>query len=121
MAACHIAPKQKKKLIGDVGETLVKRFGKRTYYEPRDVRRAAEICGYEIDVHCWAYVIFTSADDFQALHEAAGEVCDYVQMKTEILTDLAAGASFLPIDIDLSWLSWPDIDLSSVFDWFDAK
>jgi hypothetical protein len=42
-------------------------------------------------------------------------------MKTELLTDLADGSSFSLLDIDLSWLEWPDIDLSSLFDWFDLS
>ena len=40
-------------------------------------------------------------------------------MKTELLSDLASGGGFSVPDIDLSWLEWPDIDLSSLFDWFD--
>jgi len=48
-----------------------------------------------------------------------GETWDYVAMKAEVLADLAGGLDFDWIDIDLSWLEWPDIDLSSIFDWFD--
>ena len=41
-------------------------------------------------------------------------------MKSEVLADLAGGASaFSLLDVDLSWLEWPDIDLSAIFDWFD--
>ncbi len=40
-------------------------------------------------------------------------------MKTELLTDLASGASFSIFDLDLSWLEWPNIDISAIFDWFD--
>lgn len=42
-------------------------------------------------------------------------------MKAEVLADLSKDGSFLGIDIDLSWLEWPDFDLSSVFDWFDIS
>jgi hypothetical protein len=75
--------------------------------------------GYPIDVVCWAYCMFSSPADFTSIHEALGETCDYVDMKTELLADLASGGSFLGMDIDLSWLEWPDIDLSDLFDWFD--
>ena len=119
MPACHIKPDDKKALIGAVGQELVRKQGKKNYYKPDDVRRAAETCGYPIDVHCWAYCIFSSPEDFRALHDAAGEICDYALMKAEVLGDLASGASFSLFDIDLSWLEWPDIDLSSIFDWFD--
>ena len=63
--------------------------------------------------------MYSSPSDFTAIHEAAGEECDYASMKTEVLSDLSGDGSFLDIDIDLSWLEWPDIDISSVFDWFD--
>jgi hypothetical protein len=120
MPACHLAPKDKKALIDHVGKELVQRHGKRKYYEPSTVRRAAEVLGYPVDIHCWAYCIFTSAEDFKALHDAAGETCDYVKMKAEILADLAGGP-FDWIDIDLSWLEWPDINLGGIFDWFDLS
>lgn len=119
MPACHIQPKDKKALIEAVGRELVRKHGKRKYYTPADVGRAATTQGFPIDVHCWAYCIFTSAEDFKALHDAAGEACDYVAMKAEVLADLATGGTFDWIDIDLSWLEWPDIDLSAIFDWFD--
>lgn len=118
MPACELKPSDKKAYIGAVGEELVKRHGKRKYYHPDDIGRASTARGYPIDYACWAYCIFSSPSDFKALHDAAGEVCDYTAMKAEVLTDLAGG-SFAIFDIDLSWLEWPDIDLSGIFDWFD--
>lgn len=119
MPACHLKPADKKAFIGDVGKRLVGTYGKKKYYEPSQVKKAATDCGYPIDIHCWAYCFYSSPDAFSALHQAAGEACDYVAMKTELLTDLASGSSFSLLDVDLSWLEWPDIDLSSIFDWFD--
>ena len=119
MPACHLEPKDKKAFVGAVGEELVQRHGKQKYYKPSDIRRAAESRGYPVDIHCWAYCIFSNHHDFTAIHEAAGEVCDYAAMKAEVLTDLASGASLSMFDVDLSWLEWPDIDLSSIFEWFD--
>jgi hypothetical protein len=121
MPACHLEPKDKKAFIGAVGEELVRRHGKRKFYEPSAIRRAAESCGFPIDIHCWAYCIFSTPEDFQAIHDAAGEVCDYAAMKAEVLADLAGDGVFSPFDLDLSWLEWPDIDLSSIFDWFDIS
>jgi hypothetical protein len=118
MPACHIQPQDKKKLISAVGRDLVRRHGKQKYYRPTDVRSAAERCGYPLDLCCWAYCFYCSPADFEAVHQAAGEVCNYTAMKAEVLGDLAGG-SFSWFDIDLSWLEWPDIDLSSAFDWFD--
>ena len=116
---CHMPPPDKKKLVGDVGQDLVRRHGKQKYYKPAQVRASAERCGYNVDLHCWAYVIFTTPEDFTALHEAAGEACDYAAMKASVLADLATNSSFLPFDLGVSWLEWPDIDLSSLFNWFD--
>lgn len=119
MPACHLEPKDKKAFVGAVGEELVRRHGKQNYYKPSDIRRAAESRGYPVDIHCWAYCIFSTPEDFKAIHDAAGEACDYAAMKAEVLGDLATSGSFSAFDIDLSWLEWPDIDLSSIFDWFD--
>jgi len=107
----------KKAFVGAVGEELVKRHGKKKYYKPEEVRRAATARGFPVDIHCWAYCVFSDPASFRSLHEALGEACDYVAMKTEVLRDLAGGVFQLP-DLDLSWLEWPDIDLSSLFDWF---
>jgi hypothetical protein len=112
-------PADKKAFISDVGRELVRTHGKKKHYKPAEVRRAADHYGYPIDIHCWAYCFFSSPGDFAALHEAAGELCDYTAMKTELLGDIADGGVFSLPDIDLSWLEWPDIDLSSIFDWFD--
>ena len=119
MPACHLEPEDKKAFIGAVGEELVRSRGKRKYYKPSQVRSAAERLGYPVDIHCWAYCIFSSPQDFQAVHDAAGEACDYAAMKASVLSELAPSGSYSWLDIDLSWLEWPDIDLSSVFDWFD--
>jgi hypothetical protein len=119
MAACHIEPKDKKALVGRVGQELVRRHGKKKYYKPDQIREAAVSQGFPVDIHCWAYCFFATPNDFAALHAATGEACDYVAMKASLLADLAPGGIFSWLDIDLSWLDWPDIDLSSAFDWFD--
>ncbi|GAA5481004.1 DUF6559 family protein [Haloferula sargassicola] len=119
MAACEMRPADKKAYFGAVGEELTRRHGKKKYYSPGEVRRASQDRGFPVDIECWAYCMYTSPDDFAALHEATGEVCDYAAMKAEILADLAGGWTFELPDIDLSWLEWPDIDLASLFDWFD--
>ena len=119
MPTCGLKPEDKKAFVGAVGEELVRKHGKQKYYKPQEVRRAAEARGYPVDWHCWAYCIFCTPEDFKDLHDALGEACDYAAMKAEVLADLTAGASFSLFDLDLSWLEWPDVDLSSLFDWFD--
>ena len=119
MPACHLKPEDKRAFVEAVGGELVRAHGKRKYYEPAKVRRAAARSGFPVDVHCWAYCVFTTPEDFAAVHAAAGDTCDYAAMKAEVLADLAAGGSFAWPDLGLSWLEWPDIDLSAVFDWID--
>lgn len=120
MPACELKPKDKKAFISDVGEELVQRHGKKKYYKADDIGRAVRDRGYPIDVACWAYCLFSSPEDFKALHDAAGEACDYLAMKAEVLSALAGGDNaFAWIDLDLSWLEWPDLDLGNIFDWFD--
>jgi hypothetical protein len=119
MPPCELRPKNKKAFISAVGKDLVEHHGKRKYYSPSDIRRSAERCGFPLDIHCWAYCFFASPEDFRSLHESTGEVCDYESMRAELLTDIASGGSFAWPDISLSWLEWPDINLSSAFDWFD--
>lgn len=121
MPACHLEPKDKKAFISAVGEELVQRHGKQKYYRPSDIQRAVKYRGYSPDITCWAYCIFSTPEDFKATHDAAGEFCDYAAMKAEVLTDLAADGSFSLFDLDISWLEWPDIDLSSIFDGFDLS
>jgi len=112
-------PADKKAFISDVGEELVRKHGKKKYYDTREVREAVVSRQYPVDIACWAHCIFNSPSDFKVLHDAAGEVCDYAAMKAEVLVDLAGGHGFEWPDLDLSWLEWPDIDLASIFDWFD--
>ena len=119
MPACELKPEDKKKFISDVGQRLVRDHGKEKYYKPDKIKKAVRDIGYQLDIACWAYCMFSSPSDFAAIHQAAGETCDYVAMKSELLSDIATDGSFLNIDIDLSWLEWPDIDLPDIFDWFD--
>lgn len=119
MPACELAPADKRAFISAVGEDLVWKHGKKKYYRTDDIGGSVAACGYPVDIACWAYCIFSSPDAFKALHDAAGEVCDYAAMKAEVLSELAQGGVFSWVDLDLSWLEWPDIDLSGIFDWFD--
>lgn len=112
-------PEDKKAFISAVGHDLVRARGKQKYYKPEEIRRSVSRTGYADDFACWAYCFYSTPEDFKALHDAAGEVCDYAAMKAEVLADVAGGAALSLFDIDLSWLEWPDIDLSDVFDWFD--
>ena len=40
-------------------------------------------------------------------------------MKSELVASLTEGASESWFDVNVSWLDWPDIDLSGIFDFID--
>lgn len=122
-AACHLEPARKppdrRAFIGDVGRRLSARHGIRKYYKADQVRLATRDAGYPIEYVRWADCIYLTPHDFHAAHAAAGGANDYAAMKASVLSDLAADGSFQGADLDLSWLEWPDIDVSALFDWFD--
>ena len=117
-APCAISPQDKKAQAKRVGDDLVRHHGKRNFYSVQQVRAANERCQVPLDVACWSHALFNTHVDFDRLHVAAGEACDYLAMKREMLESLARGESSEWCDFDLSWLEFPDIDLS-IFDFFD--
>lgn len=119
MTSCALPPADKKAYGKSVGEELVKTFGKKKYYSPEQVKKASSQTKYDIDWHCWAMCLYTSPSDFDAYHRSIGGSCNYADMKSEMTSALTDGASDSWFDIDLSWLEWPDFDLSSVFDFID--
>lgn len=115
---CAISPADKKAQAKRVGDDLVRNHGKRRFYTIDQVRNANRRTGTDIDVACWSHVMFNTHSDFDALHAATGEACDYVAMKAEMLRAVASEASTGWFDWDLSWLEFPDLDIS-IFDFFD--
>ncbi len=114
---CPPAPTNKKEFISDIGKILIEDYGKKKYYKPEEVKSASKKSKYHeyvgVDWHCWAMCTFSSHPDFDAYHELTGEVCDYVEMKTEMLGGLATSVSAdwltIPdLDIDASWLDFGD-------------
>lgn len=63
--------------------------------------------------------VYSSRKNFDEHHTATGENCDYAAMKGEMTAAMTDGASESWFDIDMSWLDWPDFDLSSIFDFID--
>src|SRR4030095_13187153 len=115
MPACALKPGDRKALISAVGMDLVRQHGERKYYKPADIRRSAEKAGYSVDFHCGAYCIYSSPEDFKAVHDAVEETCDYAAMKAEVLADLAGGASFSWLHIDFSGVGWAGHAFSPTF------
>jgi hypothetical protein len=133
MASCHLSPHNKKAYIRNVGRELVRTQGRRKFYRPSQIVRAANDLNYPVDILCWAYCFYLTPADFKKLHDATGEVCDYAAMKAEILADLvtgvdgsaigdalsAASEAFTEINLEMSWLDL--LDGATVIDWFDAS
>lgn len=119
MTSCSVAPPDKKAYGKEVGEILVRNYGRRQYYSTAQVKYAARRSSYDMDWSCWALSLYTSPSDFKAYHAAIGETCDYGSMRSQMTSAITDGASDSWFDIDLSWLEWPDIDLSSIFDFLD--
>ena len=115
---CHTPPKDKRAFAREVGDDLLKHRGKKRFYSIGEVHTSLRRKNLGYDLDCWAFALYTSREDFNRHHRITGEKCDYEEMRGEMIDALAEGAWSL-LDIDLSWLEWPDIDLSSIFDFFD--
>lgn len=112
---CPSAPTNKKEYITDVGKILVAEHGRKKFYSPEEVKTASKKSkrtdASGIDWHCWAMCTYSSHEDFDAYHELTGETCDYIEMKTEMLSGIASSSSSdwftLPdLDFDASWLEF---------------
>jgi len=113
---CTPSPPNKKDYITDIGKILVADNGKKKYYKPDEVKKAhRQSKWYDgLDFSCWAMSTYSSHSDFDEYHEKTGEVCNYVEMKTEMLTGLSdstiADWTEIPdMDIDASWLDFGDV------------
>ncbi|MGO1068338.1 hypothetical protein [Lysobacter sp. CA199] len=118
-SVCALSPPDKRVQATRVGDDLLRHYGRKPYYSVEEVKAANRRNRISIDVECWSHAMFNSHEDFDAMHAALGEVCDYAGMKLQMLEAVSAGAGgWFDFDLDLSWLEFPDIDWS-VFDFFD--
>jgi len=114
--SCAPAPIDKKEYITDIGKLLVKEHGKKKYYKPKEIKKAHRSSKWYhgLDFSCWAMSTFSSHSDFDTYHQNSGEVCDYVEMKTEMLNGLSTSSNTdwldIPnLDVDVSWLDFGEI------------
>ena len=121
MAIAAISDEEKRELTRRVGADLAARHGKRKFYSPSQIGESLRRLDASVDLHCWAYCFFANRDAFDAYHRTIGEVCDYVAMKTQMLSAVTAGASEAWFSVDLSWLDWPGDALSGLFDFLDGS
>ena len=123
---CPPAPKDKKAYVTELGKILVKDYGKKKYYKPEEVKKAnRKTPWYDIaDFGCWGMSVYTSHSDFDAYHAQTGEACDYVAMKSEMISGMSAAdsislADLADVDIDASWLDFGDV-FESIFEGIGA-
>lgn len=109
---CALAPNDKQRQTRRVGEDLLRHHGKRNFYSVQQVHTANQRNRIDLDVACWSHALFNTHEDFDQLHAAAGEACDYLAMKAEMLRSLTRGGASSWFDFDLSWLEFPDLDVS---------
>jgi hypothetical protein len=113
---CTPPPSNKKEYITDIGKILVTDNGRKKFYKPEEVKKAHRKSKWYdgLDFSCWGMSTYSSHSDFDKYHEKTGEVCDYAEMKTEMLSGLSdstiADWTEIPdIDIDASWLDFGDV------------
>ena len=113
---CSPAPTNKKEYLTDIGKILVRDYGKKKFYKPEEVKKAhSKSKWYDgLDFSCWSMSTFSSHSEFDKYHEQTGEVCDYAEMKTEMLQGLSLtnGSELFNLpdfDIDTSWLYFGDV------------
>jgi len=113
---CTSSPSNKREYITDLGEILIKDNGKKKFYKPEEIKEAHKKSKWYhyIDFSCWGMSIYSSHSDFDAYHAKTGEVCDYAEMKTEMLSGLSLASvsdwTEIPdLDIDASWLDFGDV------------
>lgn len=113
---CPSAPTNKKEYLTDIGKILVKDYGKKKYYKPEEVKNAHRKSKWYdgLDFSCWGMSTYSSHSDFDKYHEQTGEICDYAEMKTEMLQGLSLTnglevSEITDLDIDASWLDFGEI------------
>jgi hypothetical protein len=114
--SCAPAPTNKKEYISDLGKILVNENGKKKYYKPEEVKKAHRKSKWYdgLNFSCWGMSTFSSHSDFDKYHKERGEICNYGEMKTEMLSGLSISSNAdwteIPdIDIDASWLDFGDV------------
>ncbi|PUE06719.1 hypothetical protein B9Z51_12270 [Limnohabitans sp. T6-5] len=118
MPACAISPADRRQQVRKIGNDLLQNYGKKQYYTIEEVKAANHRNKVDFDFVCWSYAAFNSHKDFDDYHRSVGESCDYVSMKSDMLSSVSNVTDTSWFDFDLSWLEFPDIDFS-LFDFLD--
>jgi hypothetical protein len=118
MSACTMSPADRRQQTRSVGADLLKTYGRKQYYSVEEVKSANRRQKIKLDFACWSHASFNSHKDFDTYHQSIGESCDYISMKSDMLSSVSTSSDSSWFDLDLSWLEFPDIDMS-LFDFLD--
>jgi uncharacterized membrane protein YgcG len=70
--------------VRKLGPALQRRYGRKRYYTPEEVRRAARDTGVNTDYLFYGYSLYCSRGAFDEHHRETGEHCDYDAMRAEV-------------------------------------
>jgi hypothetical protein len=73
-----------KAYLTSLGPKLRERHGNRKFYTAEEVMAAILDLGLSTDYACYGYMLYCSPAEFEALHAAAGEVCDAEVMRQSV-------------------------------------
>ena len=76
-----------------LGPLLARRYGYSRQYTGKQIRQTVTSAGMPIAYICFAYAMFMSQKDFDALHRQLGETCDYQAMRQEVAEQHFSGDS----------------------------
>jgi hypothetical protein len=82
-----MTPEKKKAIkayLTTLGPKLRERHGERKFYTAEQVMAAILDLGLSVSFSCYGYMLYCSPGDFEALHAAAGEVCDAAVMRQSV-------------------------------------
>ncbi len=71
-------------------------------------RRGRSSLSLAAELDCWAYASYVPHSSFTAIHETAGEIGDYVTMRTAMIEAVGLAEPSARFDVDISWLDWPE-------------
>ena len=79
-------PDDRRDQVKRVGDDLVQNYGKKYFYTVEEVKESNRRCKIGPDFGCWSHATFNTHKDFDSYHQSIGEQCDYVSMKSEMLS-----------------------------------
>lgn len=113
---CTPTPANKKEYIFAIGKILVQENGKRKYYKPEEIKKVHQKSKWYngLSFSCWAMSTYSAHSDFDVNYHGTGELCDYIEMNKEMLSEIFVSVhtdwTLIPdLDIAASWLDFGDI------------